>query len=304
MQSHRRRAAWLAVALAFAVPIIACGKTAPAASPNGGGGKIAFASGRDGAYEIYSVAPDGSGVTRLTNGEPAGKYFPKWSPDGQVLLFWNNITDPAASDEYWLKSDGTTGIFANTVQPYLSFAPDGQTVAMCAIGPNGSLEILTVPTSGGDGTWLTDNAAKDFMPAWSPDGKTIAFVSDRDGLQYIYLMDADGSNQRRLSTNEYPELSPAWSPDGSQLAFFSGNNDVTNVYIVGADGTGSTNITKQDSGYNEDPSWSPDGSMLAFWSGRSGDNEVYIMNSDGSGVGKHIQFHWPGREPVLGEVAW
>ncbi len=257
---------------------------APAATPTGGGGTIAFASGRDGAYEIYSVAPDGSDVTRLTNAEPTGKYFPRWSPDGKILLFWTYAADPVVSDEYWLQTDGKTGLFANTVQPYVSFSPDGQTVVMCTQGNNGSLEIMTVPITGGDATWLTDNAAMDFMPAWSPDGKTIAFVSDRDGLQYIYLMDADGANQRRLTTNEFPERSPSWSPDGTQLAFFSGNNDVTNIYVVGSDGAGSLNITGQDSGYNEDPTWSPDGTMIAFWSSRSGDNEVYAMRLDGSGL--------------------
>ena len=299
---HRtpRHIAWLALAFGLALPVIACGETTtattnspptqdstpvPAATPMGGGGTIAFASGRDGAYEIYSVASDGSDVTRMTDGEPIGKYFPQWSPDGEILLYWTYNADPAPSDLHWLRiDDGSTDEFASGVQPYVSFSPDGQTVALCTVMSNGSLEIVTVPRDGGDGTPLTDDPAKDFMPAWSPDGKTIAFVSDRGGLQYIYLMDADGGNQRRLTTNEFPELSPSWSPDGSHLAFFSGNNDVTNIFVVGADGSGSLNITNQDAGYNEDPTWSPDGTMIAFWSGRSGDNEIYAMHSDGSGL--------------------
>ena len=290
---HRtpRHIAWLALAFALSLPILACGaattaatQPAPTSTPTGGGGTIAFASGRDGAYEIYSVASDGSNVTRLTNAEPTGKYFPRWSPDGKILLYWTHSSDPAASDEYWLQDDGKTDLFANMVQPYVSFSPDGQTVVMSSSSEPSSMEIFTVPVTGGDGTRLTDNSAKDFMPAWSPDGKTIAFVSDREGLQYIYLMDADGGNQRRLTTNEFPELSPAWSPDGTQLAFFSGNNDVTNIYIVGSDGAGTGNITNQESGYNEDPTWSPDGTMIAFWSSRSGDNEIYAMRLDGSGL--------------------
>jgi len=299
---HRtpRHIAWLALVFALALPMIACGETTtavipssaptvassppPIVTPVGGGGSIAFASGRDGAYEIYSVAPNGSAVTRLTEGEPIGKYFPKWSPDGEILLYWTYNADPAPSNEHWLGMDGSTGEFASGVQPYVSFSPDGQTVALCTIMSNGSLEIVTVPAEGGDGTQLTDDPAKDFMPAWSPDGKTIAFVSDRGGLQYIYLMDADGGNPRRLTTNEFPELAPAWSPDGSQIAFYSGNNDVTNIYVVGADGSGTVNLTNQESGYNEDPTWSPDGTMIAFWSSRSGDNEIYAMRADGSGV--------------------
>ncbi|HET6846073.1 MAG TPA: hypothetical protein VFH29_04520 [Anaerolineales bacterium] len=307
MHQHRHRVAWLALLSALALPIIACGQTTPAvpeapvatntAAPLGGGGKIAFASGRKGEYEIFTVSPDGSGITQLTDSDPGGKYFPHYSPTGDVLLYWNYVADPATSDEYWIKSDGSTGLFANTVQPYVSFSPDGHTVVLCAIGPNGSVEILTVPASGGDGTWITDNAAKDYMPAMSPDGKTIAFVSDRDGGPYIYLMDADGKNTRRLTDRTDAELGPAWSPDGSQLAFFSGNNDVTNVFVVGADGTGSTNITNQDRGYNEDPTWSPDGTMLAFWSGRSGDNDIYIMHADGSGVTNITNSPGPDENP-------
>jgi tol-pal system beta propeller repeat protein TolB len=256
-----------------------------APTPMGGGGRIAFASGRDGDYEIYSLEPGSIQATRLTNSDPKGKYFPKWSPDGTVLLYWTYSAQPYVSDEYWLDADGKTDVFANGVQPYVSFSPDGQTVVLCTAMEDGDIEVGTVPAAGGDFTRLTNSPGKDFMPAWSPDGKTIAFASERDGPTHIYLMDADGGNPRRLTDNDLLEAAPAWSPDGSQIAFFGGSDsEITNVYVVNADGSGTTNITNQASGYNEDPSWSPDGQMIVFWSDRSGDHEVYAIRADGSGL--------------------
>ena len=302
MLHSRNRAALMAAAIVAALPAIACGAattattdassgqgatteptSAPAPTPIGGGGRIAFASTRDGASEIYTVGPDGTNLTRLSGVEPVGKYFPRWSPDAEFLLYWTYSADPPVSDEYWLRSDGTTGVFANGVQPYASFSPDGQTVVLCGPMEDGDLELVPVPVTGGDFTRLTNDPGKDFMPAWSPDGKTIAFVSDRDGALYIYLMDPDGGNQRRLTDNDFVELAPAWSPDGSQIAFFSGG-DATNIFVVESDGSGTTNITNQDLGYNEDPTWSPDGQMIAFLSDRSGDHEIYAMRLDGSGL--------------------
>jgi len=73
-------------------------------------------------------------------------------------------------------------------------------------------------------------------------------------------------------------------PDGSRIAFFSGTNDATNIFVVAADGTGTTQITNEATGYNEDPTWSPDGAMIAFWSDRGGDHEIWAMLADGSGL--------------------
>lgn len=304
MQHHRNRAALLTLALSAALTALGCGtgtpltpdqstgpavgiqpKTTAGATPMGGGGLIAYTSDRAGNPEIYTLKLDGSEPTRMTYAEPAGKYFPKWSPKGDFLLFWTHTDEPPISDEYWLRSDGTTGLFANGAQPYVSFSPDGQTVVMCAPMEQGNIELLTVPVAGGASTRLTNSPGRDIMPAWSPDGKTIVFVSDRDGTLHLYAMDADGGNQRRLTDNEFQEAAPAWSPDGTRIAFFAGDSgNATNIFLVNADGSGTTNITNQNSGYNEDPSWSPDGQMLAFWSDRSGNHEIYVMRLDGSGL--------------------
>jgi Tol biopolymer transport system component len=102
----------------------------------------------------------------------------------------------------------------------------------------------------------------------------IAFVSNRDGNDEIYVMNADGSNQVRLTSHPASDLEPDWSPDGRSIAFTSGRTGQFAIHVMNADGSGMRLL-----GEGIQPSWSPDGSRLAFLSGGS----VWVMNADGSG---------------------
>ena len=113
-----------------------------------------------------------------------------------------------------------------------------------------------------------------------PPGK-IAFASDRDGDFEIYAMDADGSNQTRLTTNTAEDFWPVWSPDGTKIAFYS-NRDGNNEIYVMQHGSGQTRLTINDADDRE-PTWSPDGTKIAFISRRdAGNDEIYVMDGDGS----------------------
>ena len=114
-----------------------------------------------------------------------------------------------------------------------------------------------------------------------PAGNRIAFVSDRDGNFEIYMMNADGSNQTRLTNNPAEDGMPAWSPDGSCLAFNSDRDGNFEIYVMDADGSNQTRLTN-DPGWDTMPAWSPDGSCLAFNSDRDGKSEIYVMDADGS----------------------
>ena len=123
---------------------------------------------------------------------------------------------------------------------------------------------------------LTNNSYHGLFPSWSPDGRSIAFQSYRDGNHEIYVMDSDGSNPRRLTNNSYHDHSPSWSPDGRSIAFQSKGD----IYVMGTDGSNPRRLTVHASDY--DPSWSPDGRSIAFRSHRDGNHEIYVMDSDGS----------------------
>ncbi len=122
-------------------------------------------------------------------------------------------------------------------------------------------------------------------PAWSRDGRTIVFVSWRDGNGEVYAMDADGSSPRNLTQDPAKDVHPAWSPDGRRIAFVSRRDGNSEVYVMDADGSGKRNLTRSRA--NDDyPTWSPDGRRLAFLRGPQGfwSYQLYVVNADGSGL--------------------
>lgn len=109
----------------------------------------------------------------------------------------------------------------------------------------------------------------------------IAFASDRDGNFEIYLMDADGGGQTRLTENPGEDFSPTWSPDGMRLAFVSTRDGNAEIYVMNADGTGQTRLT-DNAASDISPVWSPNGFQIGFVSNRDGNDEIYLMNPDGT----------------------
>jgi len=143
--------------------------------------------------------------------------------------------------------------------------------------------VQPVPGTLAQGAPLTSGPAIDRDAAWSSDGRRIAFMSQRDGNAEIYLMNADGTAQRRLTTNPAVDLDPTFSPDGTQLAFTSTRDGNPEIYVMAVDGSAQRRLTF-DPAVDQQADWSPDGSRIAFDSTRDGNMEIYAMNPDGGGV--------------------
>jgi Tol biopolymer transport system component len=153
---------------------------------------------------------------------------------------------------------------------------------------DGNNEIYVKNLDGSGLTRLTNNAASDSDPAWSPDVSQIVFVYNRDGGNFeIYKMNANGSSQTRLTKNSAFDADPNWSSDGTQIAFAS-DRDGSNFNIFKMSASGDANGTiaptqlTTNFGHDGFPAWSPDGSKIAFSTDQDGNNEIYTMNTDGT----------------------
>lgn len=109
----------------------------------------------------------------------------------------------------------------------------------------------------------------------------IVFITSRDGNQQVYSMNADGSDQARLTNDSGRSITPSFSPDGSRIIYSSNRSGNYEVYIMNADGSDQTNLTN-NTGDDYSPVFSPDGSKIIFHSERDGNAEIYTMNIDGT----------------------
>ncbi|HXF98583.1 MAG TPA: hypothetical protein VNJ46_08230 [Gaiellaceae bacterium] len=119
-------------------------------------------------------------------------------------------------------------------------------------------------------------------PAWSPDGRRIAFASRRAGTFDLYVMRADGTGTRRLTSGRARDQHPAWSPDGRLIAF---ERDESDIWVVRPDGRGARRLTGAEASESE-PAWSPDGRWIAYVRREPGEErqELWLMRPDGSGA--------------------
>lgn len=203
------------------------------------------------------------------------------------------------SDIYRINADGS-GATRLTHDPalhyyHMSLSPDGRRVAFARV-----CEIRVMHAEGTGHATLAGGPEHgcNGMPRWSPDGRLLAFASNREGrriggyggLYDVYVMNADGTGQRNVSPALSERLGTnvhviGWSPAGEVVVHTDGptaGGRNTWVYLIRPDGTGLRPLFDQANDHS--PAWSPDGSRVAFISERDGRRRLYLMNADGTGV--------------------
>jgi TolB protein len=204
---------------------------APNWSPNGR--RIVYMSNRDNTWQIYSISANGKDEKRLTN-STSNDTWPAWSPDGGSIVFQSDRG--GQQDLYLMK------VLPAEAEPNPKSGPKGE--------PPPEVKVTEEPTP------LTNDRAWDGRPAWSPDGKCIAWASAREGKSAVYVITLATKKVERLTPLDSEADEPSWSPDGKRIAFISTRDGFREVYVMNADGTGARRITTLQ-GQIHTPSWSP-----------------------------------------------
>jgi serine/threonine protein kinase len=211
----------------------------------GGAGQIAFASARSGVPQIYLSNIDSTALVQLTSMEN-GACQPSWSPDGSQLVF--------------ISPCSRRGDFFETVYRESS-------LHLMNVDGTGLKALTTVPGS-------------DFDPAWSPDGKRIAFTSVRDGNKQIYVLDVNtlAITQLTRASGDIEGSQPAWSPDGNLISYTVKRVGAYQVWVM--NNTGQENVQLARSGqtlWDFLPVWSPDGKAIYFSQQRPESTRPWLM---------------------------
>jgi eukaryotic-like serine/threonine-protein kinase len=263
-------------------------------TPQGGSGQLAFASDRSGTVQIYLMDVASGEVQPITNLED-GACQPSWSPDGERLVFispcsGNSETYPGAA-MFIINADGS-GLTLLPSSPGGDFdpswSPDGQFILFSSVRDGSIPRLYLYHLADGTVERLSQKDRRDQMGTWSPDGQTIAFVTTRDGPMRIYLMNADGTEQRPFSASGSKlNLWPTWSPDGKVLMFTQkAKANSLPMLIATTLSRESVHIevrVTQDNSPMREGRYSPDGYWIAYeqWADDR-DREVYLMTANGT----------------------
>jgi TolB protein len=273
-------------------------------------GFLAYASDRDGDFEIFVKDLSSGLTTKLTNNE-VDDYSPDWSPDGSWIAYERESQRLYSALVYKVSADGSERKRLQSTGPYggdPAWAPDGELIAYSASAWDGEEVTIEVMTPNGThverpyppeyGYWFRN-------PTWSRDGKRFALVEDSSlstsrsccGVDYaettVIVEGYDGYSDHPMEVSEVG--SPAWSPSGDTIAF-SGERvrcadwrkvetckwrDDRDLYVVAPDGSGLTRLNP-DRSDTAPWSWSEDGQTIFYYSNVNGSYDLFAVQRDGT----------------------
>ena len=253
--------------------------SAPVWSPDGT--KLAFDSFSGDSSTINVLTVSTGHVDQVTT-PVTGRLdlYPSWSPNGNKLVFERFDEQSGSATIYFVPAAGGS-LTQLTGGHHPSWSPDGSTIVYTKpTGANDTnFDIYTVPVAGGTPERLTTNSADDYEPTWSHNGNKILFSSVRDSDGDVFVMNADGSSETKLTSNvghytnngqQAPDGQAVWGPPVASTKSY--------IFTAKPDGTDVQRVTNAITGGNA--AWSPDGSRIAF----SDKNRIFTIGPTGLGL--------------------
>jgi tricorn protease len=219
-------------------------------------------------YNIYKISDTGGAPTQVTHFTDGSLFFPSISSDGKVIVFEENFglwkLDVASGKASEVKidisaDDKTNNFRVLTVNGETDSFDLSPSTLRAAITTHG--EIFTIATDRGDVTRVTNSYFRDTDPAWSPDGKWVAYVSDQTGRPEVWVAGTDGMGAKKLSDLDSEKLTLNWMPDSKSVLYTTSDHKLNSVNVeTGQTRTLSTNDSSGISGVTV----SPDGAWIAY----------------------------------------
>ncbi len=231
------------------------------------------------------VVPLAGGDARPVGARGVRLRSPNWSRDGRWVVY---ESDSASFRDLYRANLSGGAPMRLTDNPEGNYSPevspDGEWILFHSSRTRDGLQIFRMRVDGSAPARLTQDARDHWGARWSPDGKRIVFVSDRQGADRLWVMDADGGNQRRLTREDTlpgtVETQPMWSPDGRVAYVLRRSGQPARIRIQ--HGERVREVHAGAKGGDDTPAWSRDGRYLAFVSTRDGNAELYLARADGS----------------------
>jgi tricorn protease len=258
-------------------------------------GEIYFVSDRDGGglTNIWRLADSGGKADKVTTFKSGDVRFPSISADGKTIVFehdfgiWKLDTGSKKVTQIHLdinaegeENDSEMRSFNSEADDY-DLAPNARRLVISVHG-----ELFTVPVEEGDIRQITDTPARDRAVSYSPDGKWIAFISDRSGREELYVTNLDGTGEpQKLTDIDALKGGYNWSPDSKEIAFTATDSKLRKITVA------SKQIVEMDSsryGNISTPEWSPDGKWLTYSKqDESRTSDIYLLASSGDDKKPH-----------------